>query len=377
LEILYGVSSVGLGHSRRSLKVARELKKLGNYKISWISAEPSIKFFQESHENVLSICSELKSLSTAMENRIRRGRLEDISRVARTSSGLGRENYSMIRPKLGGFDALIQDEFVETMFAFMWEKSPPLPKKNVIITDYYLLKTSSRNPLNRIVTWYANRMLAKAYRRSGLRIFADETQEPSNEHFNFEIVGPIIGDLPVQTREQLREKLMGNQDGLVIVVSIGGTSAGTSLLDFMKANQDSLQRILGPVVLVFLLGPRVDRRLYPPDSSRMKFVTFTTDSLSHFKAADCVVTQAGASTLNEVAALGTPCVAVPIANHWEQEDNASRFSKKCGFQVVQYSSLTPAVMAQAITKALESRYRPLNSNGGRRAAELIHNYLTN
>ena len=82
------------------------------------------------------------------------------------SSTVGSANYSKLKRILGMYDGLIQDEYPETMFSFMWDRRPILPTKKVVITDYLWLETKSRNPVSRIVTWYANKMLSKAYHNS-------------------------------------------------------------------------------------------------------------------------------------------------------------------------------------------------------------------
>jgi predicted glycosyltransferase len=377
LKILFGVSSVGLGHVRRSLEVAHRLRKLGNYEIDWVSSEPAATFLEKRGESVLPICSKLKTLSVAMEGRVIRGRLDDISRVARTSSRLGEKNYFALKPFLSGYQAMVQDEFVETMFSFMWDKRPPLPAKRVAITDYFQFETRSRSPISKIVTWYANKMLARAYVNSGLRIFVDDATVIPKKIPKFEIVGPILEEVRGESREGLKKKLFPSGIGQLVVVSIGGTSIGKYLLDFIVSNKKSILEALGECTLVFLLGPRLDRRQFPEDSQNLIFVSFTTDSPAYFKAADCVVAQAGASTLNEVASIGTPCVAIPIKNHWEQEATAKKFSEKYGFKIVKYDELSTESLVTAIKRAMNSKYEPLQSAGAEKAAKLISNFLKN
>jgi UDP-N-acetylglucosamine--N-acetylmuramyl-(pentapeptide) pyrophosphoryl-undecaprenol N-acetylglucosamine transferase len=374
LKILFGVSSVGLGHVRRSLEVANRLRRLGDYEIEWVSSEPTISFLLNKEECVLPICSKLKSLSAAMESRVSHGRLDDISRVARLSSALGRENYYSLKPTLANYDALVQDEFVETMFSFMWDKRPPLPKKRVVITDYFQFETGSHNPFSRIITWYANRMLVKAYNNSQLRIFADSVGFIPKKIPKFEIVGPILEQTPPESREELRRKLFPGKSGIVIVVSVGGTSAGKYLLDFFVSNQKSFREALDST-LVLLLGPRIDRSQYSQDSENLVFIPFTPEAPDYFKAADCVVAQAGGSTLNEIASIGTPCVTIPIKNHWEQETCAKKFSEKCGFKIVQSDELNIESLVTAIRSAINSKYEPMFSNGADQAAALISNHL--
>ena len=366
-----------MGHARRSLTLANEIRKLGDYEIDWVASVPALSFLESRGERVLPVSSRLKTLSSAMEDRVSHGRLKDISLVARKSSALGRGNYKELREFLGNYEALIQDEFVETMFSFMWDRNPPLPKKRVVITDYFQMETSSWNPLSRLVTWYANRMLAKAYGNSQLRIFADEAESTPEKLPKFEIVGPILEQLPNESREDLKKKLFSGDSKIIVVVTVGGTSIGKQILDFIASNEKSIREGIGNAKLILMLGPRIDRKLYPENSENLEFVPFTTEAPSYFKAADCVVAQAGGSTLNEVASLGTPCVAIPIKNHWEQRVNARKFSKEFGFQLLQYDELSAESVASAILAAMNSKYEPKRSNGAEMAAKLISDYLKN
>ena len=87
MRILYGVSSVGLGHARRSLAIVDCLRKSGDdIEIDWISSQPVISFLEQKAERVLPVSKELKSLSSVMEERVSAGHLDDMSRVARASS---------------------------------------------------------------------------------------------------------------------------------------------------------------------------------------------------------------------------------------------------------------------------------------------------
>lgn len=389
MKALFGVSSVGLGHARRSLAVARELREIG-FEIEWVSSEPVISFLTECGEKVHSVSRELGSLSAAMEKEVNAGELKDISYVARASSTIAKQNYSVLRNYLdkGRYDILIQDEFAETMFCFMWDKHPPLPPKRVIITDYLRFETRSPNPLNRITIWYANRLLARAYATASLRLFADsrEAIPKKFEKFaeNFEIVGPISEDIPGESREVLRKKLFPNlKTQKLVVVSLGGTTTGKFLLDFIVTNSRAILDQLGSTTsstsLVLLLGPRINRSEYPNDlPDDLILLSFTHRTLEYFKAADCVVTQAGASTLNEVAAVGTPCLAVPIGNHWEQEANAKRFSEKFGFVVVRYGKLVDsASFAKAVENAMNctpTNHEPVRfREAAMQAARMISN----
>src|ERR1700730_16527628 len=116
MRILYGISSVGLGHARRSLAIAQCLRKgRKDLEIDWITSEPVVSFLEQSGEKVLPISIQLQSLSPIMEQHVRSGRLDDISQVARFSSSIAKKNYLVLKPELGKYSVLIQDEFAETI----------------------------------------------------------------------------------------------------------------------------------------------------------------------------------------------------------------------------------------------------------------------
>ncbi len=314
---------------------------------------------------------------------------------------VARANYSILRPIVGDYDLLIQDEFVETMFSFLWDSkaSEVLPKKRVVVTDYVKLETISRNPINWLVISYSNRVLRRALLSSGLRIFVDDPRSlPGSSRLvkwvenYFQIVGPIVGDIPSESKEQLRNELIhsssptiGEGSGRrrrrkVVTFSIGGTSIGEPLVNFAISNSQYLSERLDSVIVI-LAGPRVSTiKKETSINEDLLFFPFTPDALRYFKMADCVVTQAGASTLNEVAALGVPCVCVPVSNHWEQRANSRRFSQDFGFVTLDYSELTKENLARAIDEAMAGTNLPTREAGSsnfsnqKKAAELILNF---
>ena len=384
MRILYGVSSVGLGHARRSLAIAQCLRKGRNdLEIDWITSEPVVSFLEQSGEKVLPISYQLQSLSPIMEQHVQSGRLDDMSQVARISSSVAKKNYFVLNPELENYPVLIQDEFSETIFSFIWDPKATLPPKRVLITDYVRFESHSGfNLLSKITLWYANRMLRNAFEKASLRIFSDELDAipPSMREKaceSFEIVGPIVPEAPLQSKEELWKKLLdiwnkSLKTKRLIVVSVGGTSIGKYLIDFLYEN---FQEISGKLEcqIVVLLGPRIQfSDHFSKRRPELTFVPFSVNSLEYFKAADCVVAQAGASTLNEVASLGVPCIVMPIENHFEQEANAQRFSEKFGFVVLKYRDLTASSFVAAVNKALGNSYFPqFSPSAAGKAAVLI------
>lgn len=365
-RVLYGVSSVGLGHARRSLAIAKELRQIdSNIKLDWVCAEPARSFFEGNGENLLGVSKDMRSLSEVMESSAEKGKIVDMSRVARNSSAIAKQNYFLLKQELKNYDALIQDEFIETLFAFLYEKESNVPAKKAVVTDYVSFSTASLNPINRLVILMANRYAKRAWLNSQVRIFADELDSVSEKERdwvekNFDIVGPIISGLPSDTKSQLKGEIFPNSKKQNLVVfSVGGTSVGRQLVDFVISNADELSNHLD-AFLVVIAGPRIEFSQTLRESKNLKVVGFAPNALEYFKASDCVVTQAGASTLNEVAALGTPCVTIPIQNHFEQQSNAKRFHTKFGFPIIQYKDLNRETLVASIKKATETRFSPMH-----------------
>jgi uncharacterized protein (TIGR00661 family) len=384
VKVLYGVSSVGLGHARRSLAIAQKLRTIDpkvQFDFDWLAGEPALSFLIANGERALDASSQLESLSSHIEFDSKEGKIRDISDVARSSARTAKKNYNLIKAIPGDFDLLIQDEFVETLFSFLWEKNPTLPRKKVVITDYIKLESRSLNPINALATAYANRMLKKAYLNQQLRIFAEDPESlPTSRAIrkwvlkNFEVVGPVVENLPTESKEQLKKRLLHSTEEVrYIVFTIGGTSIGKKLAHVLLKDANRISEKLD-AYLVLLLGPRVDpKSIGQTASNRISVVPFTNEALGFFKAADCVVAQAGGSTLNEVASLGVPCVVIPVENHFEQQRNAKRFSERYGFKILKYSELTGPSIVRAIEEVEEESYRPMPpTKAALRAAGLIY-----
>ena len=388
LRILYGISSVGLGHVRRSIAVAERLRSIQPFaQIDFVAAEPALSFLKKAGEkNILEVSSNLQSMSEFLEKESKDGKISDMSKITAASVEGASANYDLIKPFLPNYDILIQDEFVETMFSFMWDKNYSVPNlKTVVITDYVQFDTESSNPFNKIKISYANRMLRKAYLNQQLRIFADspDALPPKGDLLefvsaNFHVVGPVVENLPKESADELRKRFFGETEGVTFLIfSVGGTSIGKRLVEFVVRNADILSERLD-AYLVVLAGPRVDISKFKENTStRLSVVPFTLDSVKYFKAAHCVVTQAGVSTMNEVASIGTPCVVIPIGHHFEQMQNAERFANKFNFQILEYNELGRTALERAVRDALANKYDPMPpSNAAESIAKLVFSFAS-
>jgi len=155
LRILYGVSSVGLGHAARAKAVSRRLRELdGNTTVEFVAAEPALSYLKFWGEKVLDVSERLKSLSPIAEASYSEGGL-------RISLSLALKEYSIIKKNaetlfenidLEKYDIIVGDEFWELLAS----NKINAPKPKVYITDFisYPYKDHSGSPLLSLFLMY-------------------------------------------------------------------------------------------------------------------------------------------------------------------------------------------------------------------------------
>ena len=103
------------------------------------------------------------------------------------------------------------------------------------------------------------------------------------------------------------------------------------------------------------------------------------DLYRHLAAADLAVVQGGLTTCMELTASRTPFVYVPLRHHFEQgfhvRHRLDRY--RAGHHVPYEEASDPDALAMAIVANLgrEVDYRPVESDGAARAADLIAGLL--
>jgi len=162
-----------------------------------------------------------------------------------------------------------------------------------------------------------------------------------------------------------------------VVVSLGGHSYRKPLLDAVLAIApqfpDTCFELLTSLP-AFQLPENVHRQGLVPDGA------------PYFKAADCVITQAGHSTAMELLTLGVPSVIVPDQAQSEQMNNAIRMASMGVSLRVDYEGavLPEAPLAQALHRILtEDRFsreaermaqKSALIDGPGEAAKILHAY---
>jgi UDP:flavonoid glycosyltransferase YjiC (YdhE family) len=199
----------------------------------------------------------------------------------------------------------------------------------------------------------------------------------AREHFGFSGYTYHFDPADYRDREGLRREL-GYADGeRVIVVSVGGTRAGRSLLVKCAEAFRMIARQVPDARMILVAGPRLDPAEFPA-IPRLDVRPFVPHLFRHHAAADLAIVQGGLTTTMELAALRTPFLYFPLRNHFEQQFFVSRRLDRLGAGVrMDFDRTTPESLAAAIVDHLGKpvHWREAPAGGTERAARMIAKVL--
>lgn len=190
--------------------------------------------------------------------------------------------------------------------------------------------------------------------------------EDSKQHYKHpecvEVVGmPVREEFIYTKRADARKRLHIPEDAFLIVSawgSLGAREMNKKIADFIRLEADEDT----PFYHVHATGsygwkwmPQlvkdlgVDLAKYP----RLDLREYIYDMPDLMAAADIVISRAGASSLNEIAAAGVPCIIVPSPNVTDNhQDKNARVLERCGAAVVLTEADCTAEKLYAEVKAL-------------------------
>ena len=391
---LYISSPIGLGHARRDLAIARELRRLRpGLEITWLAQHPVTKFLEEAGELVHPASAELVSESAHIESESSQHRLPVFSTWRRMDEVL-LANFMV-------FHDLVRDEAYDLWIGDeAWE------------LDYYLhenpeLKTAPYAWLTDFVGWiampsggereafltadYNAEMIEQVERFPRVRDRAVFIGNPGDvvpgrfgpglplmrpwvrRHYDFS--GYVLGtDVPrARERPRLRSELGFVPGETVCVASVGGSGVGGGLLGrLMEAYPAAKARIPG-LRLIVVAGPRLDTATLPAVSG-VEVRGFVPDLPKLLTACDLALVQGGLATAMELAAARQRFIYFPLIDHCEQRIHVRhRLDRYRAGRFMDYVGTTPDKLADAIVAELAQpvRTRPVERDGARRAALLL------
>jgi pimeloyl-ACP methyl ester carboxylesterase/predicted glycosyltransferase len=394
---LYLSSPIGLGHVRRDLAIAGELRKRHpGLEIEWLSQSPVTDFLEQAGERIHPASEWLASESGHIESESGEHDLHAFQAIRRMDEILV-ANFmvfdDLVRER--EYDLWIGDEAWD-LDHFLHE-NPGLKRAPFVwMTDFvgWVPMADGGDHEAFLTADYNAEMVEHVARYPRLRdrsIFVGDPEDLvadplgpglptirdwTTEHFAFS--GYVTGDRPdPANRARLRARLGYGDDEVVCLVSVGGSGVGAPLLRRIIASYDAAAARVPGLSMHVVTGPRLDPTTFPAPAG-VQVHGFLPDLDLHHAACDVAVVQGGLSTTMELTAAGRPFLYFPLRHHFEQQVHVRhRLERHGAGRAMDYDAADPDTLADALVDALEHprTYLPVPEGGAERAAALIAEVL--
>lgn len=393
-RVLYLSSPIGLGHGRRDLAIARELRALHpELQIDWLAQHPVTALLDGAGETIHPASRLLTNESRHIESEAGEHDLHVFQALRRMDEILV-ANFMLFQEVIedGAYDLVVADESWDV--DHFWHEHPELKRAALAwFTDFvgYLPMPEGGDREANLTADYNAEMLEHIARFPRVRdraIFvgsADdivpgsfgpglpEIRRWTEEHFAFS--GYIVGRDPgeIADRTALRGALGYGPDEIVCVVTVGGSSVGAALIRRIIEACPTVRRQLPALRMIAAAGPRIDPAGLPQRPG-VEVHGYVPDLDRHLAACDIALVQGGLTTCMELTAARVPFLYFPLRNHFEQQVHVRhRLQRYNAGRAMDYAAACPDGIAAAIVEELARpvAYRPVESDGASRAARML------
>jgi pimeloyl-ACP methyl ester carboxylesterase/predicted glycosyltransferase len=395
---LYVSSPIGLGHARRDVAIARELRALHpDLEVDWLAQDPVTRVLESEGERVHPASELLANESAHIESEASEHELHAFQAIRRMDEILV-ANFMLFHDVVadGAYDLVVGDEAWEvdhflhenpeekrTAFAWMTDFVGWLPmpdggdREGLVTADYNaeMIEHVARFPRVRDRAIFVGDPDDVVPDRFGPDLPA--IRDWTEAHYDFS--GYVSGFDPAEVadREALRAELGYRPGERVCVVTVGGSGVGGHLLRKVMAAYPLARRAVPGLRMVVVAGPRIDPAGLPGHDG-LEVHAFVPQLYRHLAACDLAVVQGGLSTCMELTANRRPFLYFPLRHHFEQTFHvAHRLDRYHAGRRMDFGSSDPDLIAGAIAAELgrEVDYRPVETDGAARAARLIAELL--
>jgi predicted glycosyltransferase len=391
---LFVSSPIGLGHARRDIAIAGELRRHHpDLQIEWLAQHPVTQMLEEAGEQVHPASARMASESAHIESESGEHRLHCFQAWRRMDEILLADFmvFSDVVTEQP-YDLVIGDEAWEVdyylhenpelkRFAYCWLTDfvgwLPMPegggREAALTADYNaeMIEHIARYPRVRDLALFVGNpsdIVGDA--------FGDELpliREWTEAHYRFP--GYVTGFDPASLadREALREELGYRPDERVCVVTVGGSGVGGDLLRRVIETYPSAARQVPGLRLLVVAGPRIDPASLPAHDG-VEVRAYVPGLHRHLAASDLAIVQGGLTTCMELTASRRPFIYVPLQQHFEQQFHVHhRLQEHGAGRRLDFADADPDVLAGAIAGELGRQvdYRPVERDGAAQAAAAI------
>lgn len=395
---LFVSSPIGLGHARRDVAIAQELRLLvPDLQIDWLAQDPVTRVLAGEGERIHPASAFLASESGHIEAESAEHDLHAFQAIRRMDEIL-MANFMVFDDVVREqpYDLWIGDEAWEldyhlhenprlkqTPFAWLTDFVGWLPmpeggdREAFLTTDYNaeMVEHIAEQPQIRdrsIFVGNPGDVVPGSLGRGlpGIR-------EWTEKHFDF--TGYVTGfdQAALADTERLRAELGYRPDERVCLVTVGGSGVGGHLLRKVMAAFPAAKKLVPELRMIVVAGPRIDLATLPQVDG-LEVRAYVEDLYRHLAACDLAVVQGGLTTSMELTAAGRPFLYFPLRHHFEQSFHvAHRLDRYGAGRRMDYDDSTPASIAEAIAEEIgrDVDYRPVETDGARRAAARIAELL--
>jgi pimeloyl-ACP methyl ester carboxylesterase/predicted glycosyltransferase len=391
---LYLSSPIGLGHGRRDIAIARELRKLHpDLEVDWLAQDPVTRLLEASGERVHPLSARLASESRHIEMEAGEHDLHCFQAIRNMDEVLI-ANFMIFQDTVdaGDYDLVIADEAWD--IDHYWHEHPELKRAALAwFTDFvgYVPMPSGGDHEAFLTADYNAEMIEHIERHPGVRdraIFVGSPEDIAPLSFgkdlpamrdwvprHFDFAGYVIGEHPQTfgSRADLRQRLGYRQDQRVCIVTVGGSAVGAHLIKRILQSYPMARAKLPDLRMIVVAGPRIDpASLNAPDGVEVH--AFVPDLDRHLAACDLALVQGGLTTCMELTAAGTPFLYFPLKNHFEQNFHVPhRLDRYGAGRRMTFATSTPDVIAEAMVGALcaPAKFKSVDADGAARAARML------
>jgi hypothetical protein len=197
---------------------------------------------------------------------------------------------------------------------------------------------------------------------------------------NYDFAGYVTGFDPAELPDpaEVRSRWGCGPDERLCIVTVGGSGVGQHLLRRVLDAVPAVRRRVPGLRFLVVAGPRIDPASLPQRAGA-RVTGFVPDLYRDLAACDMAVVQGGLTTCMELTAARKPFVYVPLGHHFEQNIHVRhRLDRYRAGRCLPYQQAAdPDLLADALIAAqsVAPAYRPVETDGARRAAALLADLL--
>jgi predicted glycosyltransferase len=393
---LYISSPIGLGHARRDVAIAKELRRLHpDLEIDWLAQDPVTRVLEAEGERIHPASAHLANESHHIESESAEHDLHCFQAWRRMDEILV-SNYMVFYDltEAEHYDLWIGDEAWE--LDYYLHENPELKRAAYVwLTDFvgWLPMEDGGDHEAYLTADYNAEMIEHIARYDRIRdqaLFVGNPDDVVPDSFgpdlpairdwteqHFDFAGYVTGFEPVSDRERLRAELEYGDREKVCIVTVGGSGVGEALLRRVIAAYPEAKRTVPELRMIIVAGPRIDPASLP-QADGLDVRPYVHDLYKHLAACDLAVVQGGLTTSMELTANRRPFLYFPLKHHFEQNFHVRHRLERYGAgRAMDFESSPPETIATAIAEEIgrEVDYVPVETDGASRAAASIAQLL--